>query len=278
MENKTIPETIQGTPIDPLIPAVQTTQPIVPTVIPEPTPKRNHIKTIIIVVILGLIIGTIIYFLFKSTNKSNSNSIIAWNTVDNYDSSIFTGERYKSGKTYFNDACFDSNIPKQFEILDAGFSPRVGVVKPIGPRVTLPYIDVAIGEVSGELGEDILTEKYNPSNSTKHIRIEELTPGSNRKVTFDSIKLFDRTSKAIIVEYNPINDTSQKNQLFDISPGQNISAINVFVMGRNKKTIVNLLLVYDASNKERDVKMFKQFLQSFKPVCYFKRTNVLQNY
>src|SRR5688572_29916091 len=166
---------------------------IQPSVMPvqPPKPNRSKMMKIIIIVAIALTIISIVVFLFLSRNsKGNTGSNTVWNpgSVDN---SLFTGQRYASGDVYLG-SCFESEVPKQFEITSVGFLPKIGVVKPIGPKVDgahyFPYIDIRFHENQNSRGGEILAEKNYPGLKPW---IESLTGGNeiaDRKVSFGTIR------------------------------------------------------------------------------------------
>lgn len=253
-------------------PHVPETQPAVAPAITlgptEPVSNKRQAKFIIGLVILILVVGVLTYSLFNFMNKGGESSTL-WNSGDT-DSSLFTSQRYNSGDVYLG-SCFESAVPNRFEIISIGVLPRIGVVKPIGPKfddVYHPYIDVRFHDNQNDLGEELLTKKYYPGIKPW---IESLVQGTNHKVSFEKVKLHDRISNAIIIEYD--RHGNEPIIGYDGKTVQDLSAINVFVMGKNPKIIENLKLQYDPAYKERDVKMFKEYLKTFKPTCYAESEN-----
>ncbi len=248
---------------------------IQPSVMPAPPPKTNRSKIIKIVIfsVIGLIILSVVVGLFLSrSSKGGMGSSAVWNPGE-VDSSLFTGQRYNSGDVYLG-SCFESGVPKNFEITSIGFLPKIGVVKPIGPKVDgnyYPYIDIRFHENQNPIGEELLSESNYPELKSY---IEGLTGGTevtDRKVSFTTIKLFNKTSKAIIVEYR--SSYPQPITTYDGRSVQDVSLMNVFVMGKNPKIVENIKLAYEEINKERDIKMFKEYLKTFKPTCYAESDN-----
>src|SRR5689334_1316506 len=117
-------------------------------------------KKVIIIVAIALVVLMLLcgcgavasYFLYQNyqTNQKtqNSDNPNVWNGSADYDKNLFETGRYKSGDVYLA-SCFESAVPKDFEITYSGFVPRVGVVKPKGPAVEeyyYPYIDIRFHE------------------------------------------------------------------------------------------------------------------------------------
>lgn len=226
-------------------------------------------KFFILLFFIPAVIGLVIYRNYIEKLSLEDDKIEVWNGSDDFDSFFFTKERYKSGDVYLA-SCFESATPKNFEITATGLLPRIGVVKPVGPDVKdqyLPYIDIRFHEDPSGQGEALLTKR-------RYLEIKEfiddVVDGSsiiNKDIFFTKIKLYKRTSSAIVVNYGFKPD--EPAETYDGKKISGLSGISVFVAGDNPEIIESLKLVYEASQK-RDLEMFKNFLKTFEPTCLAK--------
>lgn len=227
--------------------------------------------------ILVLVVGALFLFQRSKTEEKTGRKFSEqidftepWNGSGNYDSNLFSRDRYSSGDVYLA-SCFESAVPNNFEITAIGLVPRIGVVKPIGVDVEgnyFPFIDIRFHENSNDITQELLTKK---NYAIIEASTESLTGGGeviNKKVSFEKIKLYRKTSNAIVVTYDfPSGETIVN---YDGKKIDTVSGVNVFVMGDNPKIIENFKLWYETSQKERDIKLLKNFLKTFEPTCYAK--------
>lgn len=217
----------------------------------------------------------VIYRNYIEKISLEDNKTEVWNGPDDFDRNFFIKERYRSGDVSLA-SCFESAVPKNFEITATGLLPRIGVVKPIGPDVGeqyFPYIDIRFHEDSSGQGEELLTKRKYPE--IKQF-IDDVVGGSsivNKEIIFTKVKLYKNTSRAIVVNYGFRLD--EPVETFDGKKIDELSGVSVFAVGENPQIIESLRLVYETSRKEKDVELFKNFLKTFEPTCLAKSKDFL---
>lgn len=228
-------------------------------------------KFFILLFLFPAVIGLMIYRNYIKKMSLEDNNTEVWNGSDEFDPNFFIKERYTSGDVYFV-SCFESAIPKNFEITAMGLVPRIGVVKPIGPDVKdqyFPFIDVRFHEVSSGQGEALLIKgKYSEANKQF---IEEAAGGNdvvNKEIIFTKVKLYKKTSSSIVANYDFKLD--EPAETYDSKKIMGLSGVSAFVVGDNPEIIEVLKLVYETSQKKRDIELFKNFLKTFEPTCFAK--------
>lgn len=232
-------------------------------------------KFLILLFLIPAVIGLVIYRNYIEKVSLEDNNTEVWNGSGEFDPNFFIKERYKSGDVSLA-SCFESAIPNNFEITATGFLPRIGVVKPIGLDIKdqyFPYIDIRFHEDPSRQGETLLTKRRYPE--IKQF-IDDVVDGSsiiNKEIIFTKIKLYKKTSSAIVVNYGFKQD--EPVETYDGNKISGLGGVSVFVAGDNPQIIESLKLVYETSQRERDVEMFKNFLKTFEPTCLAKSKDFL---
>lgn len=224
----------------------------------------------ILLFLIPAVIGLVIYRNYIEKVSFEDNNAEVWNGSGEFDPSIFIKERYRSGDVSLA-SCFESAVPKSFEITATGLLPRIGVVKPIGPDIKdqyFPYIDIRFHEDPSGQGEVLLTKRKYPE--IKQFIDDVVEEGNiiNKETIFTKVKLYKDTSRAIVVNYDFKLD--EPVETFNGKKVDELSGASVFVAGENPQIIESLKLVYETSKKERDMEMFKNFLKTFEPTCFAK--------
>lgn len=232
-------------------------------------------KFFILLFLIPAVIGLVIYRNYIEKVSLEDNNTEVWNGSGEFDPSIFIKERYRSGDVFLA-SCFESAVPKSFEITATGLLPRIGVVKPIGPDTKdqyFPYIDIRFHEDPSGQGEALLTKRKYPE--IKQFIDDVVEEGNiiNKETIFAQVKLYKDTSRAIVVNYDFRLD--EPVETFDGKKIDELSGVSVFVVGENPQIIESLKLVYETSHKEKDVELFKNFLKTFEPTCLAKSKDFL---